>query len=620
MNNTNVLLPHATNITKDDFITLKWKNIPYVTKSIQDTFENIPTDEILPLIQGQYKVIKKEADILLKYNQLSQSSYELTLQQYKDLFYYEQCFYPIYQLKEYITKENQQFNTIINKPQQSTVNYPESKIQQQQTIQQQIVNINRQAIRNITGYSPYFTPKIREWSTTYVERQDRLIQDEAKLVLVLASRQSGKSLTISEKAIEESHLPNNDILVWAFRVASTDYIRNYIRKFIRKFPDWYFEEYKAERYFLNTKTWSKIYFRTLSEENDAVEAVRWMTINTVIVDEAQLVSEYAFEEVLRPTLATTAWKMILIWTPPKVPDWYFVSKIFQFKKWELPKASYYEIKLPDQPFADPDTREEMMKRQDEPRVQRERFCNLTTDVELLFQPKLSTSFPQIQNSVFLVIWIDPARKWDRSWYIVFSIQNWKAYSIESWFIPDTFKSDWKLQAVYLKKIKNKYIEKYKNLNDDNIFTVIDSSWVWDWVVKLFQDYWLKLSNTVRYTSWMTKTQKNLDYTVSKSILINNTLDMITENQFEIVDLTNKDLLEELKYIYETESRTWLIWFKSKFYDDITNSMLIALFIINERKLLSRSMNKMPTITPSSWNPFVDAMEWLWQRPQVSSIW
>jgi len=31
-----------------------------------------------------------------------------------------------------------------------------------------------------------------------------------------------------------------------------------------------------------------------------------MTLNTIIVDEAQLVTEYAYEEILRPTLATTA--------------------------------------------------------------------------------------------------------------------------------------------------------------------------------------------------------------------------------------------------------------------------------------------------------------------------
>ena len=73
------------------------------------------------------------------------------------------------------------------------------------------------------------------------------------------------------------------------------------------------------------QTGSHIYFSTLAD--DAVDSVRWMTLNTILVDEAQLVSEYAYTEVLEPTLATTWWKMVLIWTAPKVPTWFFVEQI-----------------------------------------------------------------------------------------------------------------------------------------------------------------------------------------------------------------------------------------------------------------------------------------------------
>lgn len=482
-------------------------------------------------------------------------------------------------------------------------------------------NFQREKIENwtftwINSYLKYSWHSIKNieyiWEqevvSIWVDSDDELFFTEWSL--------THNSFSIAEKAVEESHIPNNDILVWAFRVASTDNIRKYIRKFIKNFSDWYFEEFKAERYFLNTKTGSKIYFRTLSEENEAVEAVRWMTLNTIIVDEAQLVTEYAYEEILRPTLATTAWKMILIWTPPRTTTWYFVEKIFQYKKWLLPKASYYEIKLQDQPFTDPDTREEMMSRQDEPRIQRERFCNLMTESEQLFKPTISKQYPsQSDNNHFYILTIDPARLWDRSWYIINQIWNWKVSTILSGFVPDSHKKDWTLQASFFKKLIQNY---------PNIIIWMDISWVWDWVYTIFKQAGLKINYTIRYTSWQVmsvKQTESTNYTVAKSILINTFLDFISEDQLEIIELTNKDLIEELSYIQEDQTRTWIISFKSRFYDDITNALMINLFIIKERKLLSKTPNQQITTLPSSNNELIDAIEWLWySQQQYSSMW
>ncbi len=594
-----------TDISKDTntIHSFNWIKYPTSDLSVFDIYNN---EDIIKLIEEQKKFVKKEADLYFKYGWLSKMSYEQTMKQYDNLFYLNGYFYLQSDIKEYIARNIRiswatEFD--IYKEQENTKITP-------------IYEISRQAIRNITGYSPYFTPTVRKWPTTYVERQDKLIEDEHKLVLVLWSRQIWKSFSIAEKAVEESHIPNNDILVWAFRVASTDNIRKYIRKFIKNFSDWYFEEFKAERYFLNTKTGSKIYFRTLSEENEAVEAVRWMTLNTIIVDEAQLVTEYAYEEILRPTLATTAWKMILIWTPPRTTNWYFVEKIFQYKKWLLPKASYYEIKLQDQPFTDPDTREEMMSRQNEPRIQRERFCNLMTESEQLFKPTISKQYPsQSDNNYFYTLTIDPARLWDRSWYVINQIWNGKVSTILSGFVPDSHKKDWTLQASFFKKIIQNY---------PNIIIWMDISWVWDWVYTIFKQAGLKIHYTIRYTSWQVMSVKQTEctnYTVAKSILINTFLDFISEDQLEIIELTNKDLIEELSYIQEDQTRTWIISFKSRFYDDITNAEMINLFIIKERKLLSRTPNQQTTTLPSSNNELIDAIEWLWySQQQYSSMW
>jgi len=52
-----------------------------------------------------------------------------------------------------------------------------------------------------------------------------------------------------------------------------------------------------------------------------------------------------------------------------------------------------------------------------------------------------------------------------------------------------------------------------------------------------------------------KQTESTNYTVAKSILINTFLDFISEDQLEIVELTNKDLIEELSYIQEDQTRT-----------------------------------------------------------------
>ena len=152
---------------------------------------------------------------------------------------------------------------------------------------------------------------------------------------------------------------------------------------------------------------------------------------------------------------------------------------------------------------------------------------------------------------------------------------------------------------------------------------MDISWVWDWVYTIFKQAGLKINYTIRYTSWQiasVKQTESTNYTVAKSILINTFLDFISEDQLEIVELTNKDLIEELSYIQEAQTRTWIISFKSKFYDDISNAEMINLFIIKERKLLWRT-NKQQSYLPSSNNEFIDAMEWSWQQQQqCSSVW
>ena len=592
------------NIAENPIIinTFNWIKYPTTEINIFDTYK---WEDIFLLIDEQKKYVKKTADLYYQYWWLSKSAYDITILQYDNLFYLNWYFYSQKEIKHYIAQKNSEYNTTIS---DIAITTPNSN-------NQQVVEISRTAIRNITWYTPYFTPTKWEWPTTYVKRQDDLIEDESDMILVLGSRQIWKSYSLSEKAIEESFKANNDILVGAFTVKSTNTIRRYVQKYISKFPEWYWLENKKEWFIQNMQTGSHIYFYTLADA--VVDSVRWMTLNTILVDEAQLVSEYAYTEVLEPTLATTWWKMVLIWTAPQVPTWFFVEQIFNHKKWLLKDSSFYEIKITDQPFTHPKVRDKVMSRKDIPRIQRERFCNLNTDVDTLFKIPKANSFPPQSNQYFYVMWIDPARLWDRSWYSITQIGNWKVTVIQSWFVPDTHKSKWELQALYFKKILQSLPQ------EANITTVMDVSWVWDWVYTIFKSLGLNINYTVRYTSWATVSLKSTNYTVSKSILINSLLDFISENYIELIDITNKDLMEELLYIYEWKSRSMLITFESKFFDDITNSLMINAFIIREKKLLAKVPQMQSDILPSSGSAIVDWIEWLWSTPDYqpqSSCW
>lgn len=68
----------------------------------------------------------------------------------------------------------------------------------------------------------------------------------ADVIVVDGCRQQGKSMTVAEKAMELSFIPNHDILVCAFSVNATNLIRNYIRKFVKKFPEDAFDENRKE--------------------------------------------------------------------------------------------------------------------------------------------------------------------------------------------------------------------------------------------------------------------------------------------------------------------------------------------------------------------------------------
>ena len=77
---------------------------------------------------------------------------------------------------------------------------------------------------------------------------------------------------------------------------------------------------------------------------------------------------------------------------------------------------------------------------------------------------------------------------------------------------------------------------------------------------------------------------------------------------EVVEETNKDLMEEFMFLYEDEDRYGRMGMKSWFKDDISNAYITNLYIVKNRKLLQKSniqsKEKTSQETMKEWNaPF-----------------
>ena len=576
----------------NDSVERNYKWLKYRTKSL-DEFDCFDKKQIFDLFTEQEKAANEEIELLLKYWYLNKSTAKKTKEQYKQFFFYNWFAYNKWELTFYITKENELDLTYFEQ---------EVTAQEMPNLKPWEIWISREAIRNISWYSFHVTPKWEQdkTKTYYVKWQHDLLEDQHKIIQINGSRQLWKSLTISERALEESFIPNNDGLVWAFQNWTTNVIRNYLRKYIANFPEGTFTEYKSEKYIQNNQSWSKIYFRTLADD---AQNILWLTLAYIIVDEWHLISEYIYEDVLKPTLLTTWGRMIILWTPWKKRSWYFYKQMIDIKRGLMPRAKLYEIDITKNIFVDPETRADIMANRDKPSIRRQYFCEWNSDEELLFQPIKIDNFPILTNAWIFVLWIDPARKRDRSWYSLHYVYNWKITTILSWFVPDSHKKRWELQALYYKNLQESYKSKFTKF-----FTTLDTTWVWDWVASIFKTWWVKIDAYFWYNNWIKPNIDWIEFKVGKAILVNNAIDYIDEEIVEIYEETNKDLIEELQYIEEDNLPNWMTTMTTRFYDDITNSMLTSLFFIKHRKLLERSVALEDELDLSTWVDTIDSIE------------
>lgn len=577
-------------------ITIEYRGLSLPTGD-PTVFSHYSPGDLRNLFDTQVQDMEKELQVLQRYWLISKQEAVRTQVQYKELYFHDWYAYKKESLLKQATQE-QKWTTVIENMGKKFHLPSDEEIDDDIEIDDEVyrptanplvIGISTQAIRNITKYS-YSIQQSWHAQPTVIEWQKELIDAPENVIVVDGSRQWWKSLTIAEKLIEESFIPGKDLLVAAFLQETTESIWQYLMEFIDKFDEDTFTIKERKRYIQNNESGVRIHFRTLK---DGAKGIRGKTLRLIVVDEAMLVPTNVFTSILLPTQSTIENpKLILLGTASEDTSCFMYQTILDIKKWikynnpGQRTARHIRFSVTDNPLMSPMELRRVMDSKDSPVTKREYFNVWWKLEDSLFQFKhtsfteLSTEFSQ---QAHILLAIDPARKQDRSAYSILHCINNKVISLESWEVPPSHKDDWSLQALFFKQLLNRF-HSYQSQS-----IVIDATGVWDWVSHIFKQAWLPVQDTVRYTVWDSEsTHSEWNHIVWKSLLINNAIDMITENQIIVPFETNKLLLEEVESIQMAETRTWKISFRSDFFDDITNSLLIWLYIAKKKRYINRA--------------------------------
>lgn len=555
----------------------------YYTLNADESFDFLDKykpDELIELQNNQTTYIKQHLETLIEFKHISKASADTTLQQYTKLLFINWLWF-----------DNDYVNEIIKTKQKLITDDYITTYQPPVQQTKQHYQIDRQVLQKIAWYSPYVEI---DWQTHYLKWQDDYINDTSRFIYILWSRQLGKSLATAYIAFENSFIPNQKILVSSFSANSTNNMRDYILEFIENTPpldNWQeaFTFHAKEAFVINNLTKSKIFFRTLADE---WKWIRWMKLNLVIIDEAAFVANEIYERVLRPTTTTTKWRIIALSTPEK-KNWFYEKVMEAMKEIDNPNSniSLYEVDYTKNPFvyADEDLLSYILENKHKASVRQEYMCQFIWEEDEIFQINLANFYPQLHNSAFYTLSYDPARKWkDQAAYALSIVFQWKATLLLSWYIPQKEKTEWYTQAKFLKEIQDKY----------NAKVIMDVTWVWDWVINIMKQHWLKVHMAIQYAN---STSETLDktypyqwtkcYKVWKWILINRTIDFCDEEILQIYEYTNKPLLKEIWQLTKIKNKLWQILFESAFFDDATNAMLLNVYYIYQENLLSKTVKE-----------------------------
>ena len=612
---------NIADLSKDTSVCIKHKNIEIPTGDIE-IFDQYNISYIRELFDKQYQSLIKKIDLHLEYGMITKAEHKRSLNQYDSIFFISEDennpsfvgfkkeeLLKYKQLELNKSKVRKELNDSKPKPLPVKIPIKSHKLPKEEEVDyddiedeldgsprlvkkltQDQIGISVWALRRITGYS--YEVKLA-WHSTPVEVtwQKNMLEDNSNFLVVDGSRQGGKSFAISQKVLEESYIVGADMMVAAFQQDTTEVIWDYLLDLIDKLPEEDFTIKERKRYIQNNLTGTRIHFRTLQ---NWAKGIRGKTLRFIVVDEAMLISDDIFESILLPTQTTIENpKMILLGTASSNTSCFMYKLIRDIRKWEKYNnpdqysARHIKFSILDNPFASPKMVQYAIDNKADPRVQREYFNKWGKIDEAMFQyPLISLLNVEPNTNYNLIITVDPARKWDRSAYAVLLAGNKKIILLESGEIPPHYKSTWSLQWKYLSKIRARY-HKFPYIT-----TAGDETGVGDGAFEVYETAaQFKIDKRIHYVQWISESH-NRDKTVfhtGKSLLINTTLDSIVEKQLLVIQETNQMLIEEWESLEEFTNSLGHIAFKTTFFDDVTNAVMIWIYIAKKFDLHRKSL-------------------------------
>ena len=436
---------------------------------------------------------------------------------------------------------------------------------------QEFNGLDVKEIRRLTGYTT--RPFIRHaGGEVFIEWQERLLREIARnrYVIVVGSRQMGKTYSVAELVFEESWKPGSETMVVSISVDSATQTLRYLREFMRNFPSEAFSYDKARRILTNNVSGGRVSFRTVGKPEDA-DRIRGSTVDLLVVDEAAFVDDEVFESVLEPTLDAREGRLVAISTP-RGKNWF--HRLFaEALSGKLPSSHAMRVTFRDNPVLPPARRAVIESRLDRPNVRREYCCEFVEGGDAFDVPAAS-SFPKV-SGMPCVLAYDPARRADRAGYALRVLDRptgkWVAAVADA--VPEDSKRKWEDQAKFLLSVEASL--------GARPLRVMDVTGLGDPVAEIARGAGWAPDVLVRYTGGTGEKEAEngsgtfTEWNVGKSLLVSRYMDSCASGACPAYRPTCGKLFEEASFATVDRSVSGMCVMKSPFFDDVLNADMVA---------------------------------------------
>ena len=350
---------------------------------------------------------------------------------------------------------------------------------------------------------------------------------------------------------------------------------------------------KANKEFTCTLTWTKLIFITSSAKGWAAS----YGADLVVIDEAAMIANEFWEDLLPIIVQENA----TVFAISTINEWakqnWFYKYLLKWEMWD-DNIQAMRVTIDDNELLE-DTDRQAMK-------------EALMDNQMKYWTQLYSIFPS-GSSVFALNWViqtlntegrrdlviigyDPAKLADNASFVVVD--------------PNTFEV---IEEHVLKGIpymeQKEYLIKLKKKHWTSI-TVMDRSWVWEWVFEIF---WNLIDVSVRYkSSWDVKLTPLGYWTVAKGELVD-TLRIYLDNYNLKISDTLENIIKELKHFKVLRDRWSVVqYWGVGFTDDSVNALALITFYLRHISWVTSSLDRWSTndniVIDQYWN-IIDWNTW-----------